>query len=127
MEERFGELRVYQQAKKLTNEVYPATRKGVFSGDLGLLDQLRRAGVSVMSNIAEGFERDTRPEFIRVLFIAKGLSGEARAQLEIAFDQQYLTNEDHPRIRKLAQETSGMLSNLISSIKSTAATVKKKT
>src|SRR5438552_3275870 len=126
MAERFEELRVYQQAKKLTNEVYSATRKGTFVKDYGLVDQIRRASVSVMSNMAEGFERGTRPEFVRFLFIAKGSCGEIRAQLEIACDQQYLSEIEYLRIKKLAQETSGMLSNLITSVKSSTLGSKKK-
>jgi four helix bundle protein len=126
MAERFEELRVYQQAKKLTNEIYSATKKGPFTKDFGLVDQLRRACVSIMSNIAEGFERGTRPEFARFLYIAKGSCGEARAQLEIAFDQQYLLPAEYERLRKLAQETSGMLSNLISRVKSSTTGVKKR-
>ena len=126
MAERFEELKVYQQAKKLTNEIYAATRKGAFTKDYGLADQLRRACVSVISNIAEGFERGTRPEFSRFLFIAKGSCGEVRAQLEIAFDQQYLLPADYERMKKLALETSGMLSNLALRVKTSPTGVKKK-
>ena len=70
----FEELNVYQKARELTNEVYGCTRKAPFSKDFGLVDQIRRAIVSVMSNMAEGLERGTRPEFIRFLFIAKDLA-----------------------------------------------------
>jgi four helix bundle protein len=70
-----------------------------------------------MSNIAEGFERGTRPEFVRFLYISKGSCGEVRAQLEIAKDQGYLSEIDHTRIREMAKMVSGMISNLITSLK----------
>jgi hypothetical protein len=68
----FEDLHVLQRARELTNGVYQLTRKGDFARDCGLSDQIRRAAVSVMSNIAEGFERGTKTEFIQFLYIAKG-------------------------------------------------------
>ncbi len=119
MAKSFEELNVYQKARNLTNEIYSSTRKASFSKDYGLADQIRRASVSVMSNIAEGFERGTRPEFIRFLFISKGSCGEVRSQLEIAKDQGYLSEADHVRLREIAKTVSGMISNLIASLKRT--------
>jgi four helix bundle protein len=113
----FEELNVYQRAKQLTNDIYSHTRKDSFSRDFGLVDQIRRASVSVLSNIAEGFERGTRPEFIRFLFISKGSCGELRAQLEIARDQKYLSEVDYVRLRTQARDVSGMISNLITWLK----------
>jgi four helix bundle protein len=113
----FEELNVYQRAKDLTNGIYAVTRKQPFSKDFGLVDQIRRSSVSVMSNIAEGFERGTRPEFIRFLFIAKGSCGEIRAQLEIARDQQYLSEAEYSKLRDLARNVSGMTSNFIAHLK----------
>jgi four helix bundle protein len=113
----FEELNVYQKAKLLTNEIYSITKKPSFSKDYGLTEQIRRAAISVMSNIAEGFERGTRPEFVRFLYISKGSCGEIRAQLEIANDQGYLSEIDHARIRERARMVSGMISNLITSLK----------
>jgi four helix bundle protein len=114
----FEELQVYQKARKLTNGVYKVSQKGPFARDYGLTDQVRRASVSVMSNIAEGFERGTRPEFIRFLFIAKGSCGELRAQLEIARDQEYLSEADHTLLRAQALEASGMISRFITRLRS---------
>ena len=70
--ESFEELHVYQRARELTNGIYRATREGPFARDYGLVDQIRRAGASIMSNIAEGFERGATTEFIQFLYIAKG-------------------------------------------------------
>lgn len=85
--ESFEELHIYQRARELTNSIYALTRSEIFARDRGLVDQIRRAAVSIMSNIAEGFERGATTEFIQFLYIAKGSCGEVRAQLRIAKDQ----------------------------------------
>ncbi|MBP7944763.1 MAG: four helix bundle protein [Verrucomicrobia bacterium] len=109
----FEELHIYQRARDLTNGVYALTRAGAFSRDFGLADQIRRAAVSVMSNIAEGFERGTSTEFIQFLYIAKGSCGEVRAQLQVALDQGYLAADQNAALVDLARRTSGMISNFI--------------
>jgi four helix bundle protein len=113
VEERFEELLIYQRARELTNAVYALCRGGEFARDFGLIDQIRRAAVSVMSNIAEGFERGATTEFVQFLFIAKGSCGEVRAQLQIAADQNYISSADHVRLTDLCRRTSGMISNFI--------------
>jgi len=80
----FEDLEVWKEARRLTNEIYGATRNDGFSKDFGLRDQIQRAAVSIMSNIAEGFERGGNQEFIQFLYIAKGSCGEVRAQLHVA-------------------------------------------
>ncbi len=109
----FEDLYVYQRARELTNGIYQLTRQGAFAQDHGLADQIRRAAVSVMSNIAEGFERGAKTEFIQFLFIAKGSCGEVRAQLRIARDQEYIPANDYDRLHDLARRTSGMLSRFV--------------
>ncbi|MBN1393608.1 MAG: four helix bundle protein [Pirellulales bacterium] len=109
----FEELHIYQRARELTNDIYSLTREGAFARDRGLVDQIRRAAVSIMSNIAEGFERGETTEFIQFLYVAKGSCGEVRAQLSIACDQSYIRAEDHARLHDLARRTSGMISNFI--------------
>lgn len=109
----FEELHIYQRARELTNAVYALTREGDFSRDRGLVDQIRRASVSIMSNVAEGFERGTTTEFIQFLYIAKGSCGEVRAQLQIAGDQRYIPPMDVKRLCDLARRVSGMISNFI--------------
>ena len=111
--EAFEDLHVYQRARELTNAVYAQTRDGDFARDRGLVDQIRRATVSVMSNIAEGFERGSTTEFIQFLYIAKGSCGEVRAQLMIAADQGYIRQIEYERLRDLARRVSGMLSNFL--------------
>jgi four helix bundle protein len=111
--EAFEDLHVYQRAREMTAANYQLTRAREFATDRALVDQIRRAAVSVMSNIAEGFERGSKTEFIQFLFIAKGSCGEVRSQLQIAFDQHYLAGEEYNRLHNLARLTSGMLSNFI--------------
>jgi len=114
----FEDLHIYQRARELTNAVYSQTRLGAFAKDYGLSDQVRRAAVSIMSNIAEGFERGTSAEFIQFLYIAKGSCGEVRAQLQIALDQAYITAPAHAALVDLARRTSGMISNFIAHLQS---------
>jgi four helix bundle protein len=111
--ESFEELLIYQRARELTNGVYKLSRNGAFAGDFGLANQIRRAAVSVMSNIAEGFERGAKTEFIQFLFIAKGSCGEVRAQLQIAVDQNYISEADYLRLNDLCRRISGMISKFI--------------
>lgn len=115
--ESFEDLNVYKKARKLTNNIYDITKKNSFSKDYGLVNQIRRASVSIMSNIAEGFERGSNAEFIQFLSIAKGSCGEVRAQLTIACDQKYIDNASYKNLYKLCSQISGMLSNLIAHLK----------
>lgn len=86
---RFEEIEAWQTARELTRLVYALTGEGLFSRDFGLLDQIRRSSVSIMSNIAEGFESRTQPLFIDFLGRAKASSGELRAQTYVALDVGY--------------------------------------
>jgi four helix bundle protein len=87
---QFEQLNVWQGARRLVSEIYSASQARAFNRDFGLREQIRRAAVSTMSNIAEGFERGTRKEFVQFLNIAKGSNGEVRSQLYIALDQKYV-------------------------------------
>lgn len=86
--QKFEDLVCWQKARELANFIYNVTDKRDFK-DYALKNQIRRAAVSPMSNIAEGFDRATRNEFIDALFIAKGEVGEVRSQLYLAFDRKY--------------------------------------
>ncbi len=91
--ERFEDLKVWQSARELTSNIYELTRKKPFARDFGLRDQIQRAAVSVMSNIAEGFESRTRGVFVDLLGRAKGSAGEVRRQLYVARDLKYIEKE----------------------------------
>lgn len=109
----FEEIGAWQKARELTKKIYDVTSTGTFSRDFGLRDQIRRAAVSVMSNIAEGFERGGTKEFIQFLSIAKGSSAEARSQLYVALDQNYITEEQFQELAGISKEISRMISGLM--------------
>lgn len=111
------ELLVWQKARELVNSIYSLTRKPNFGRDFSLVDQIRRAAVSVMSNIAEGYERGSNAELIQFLYVAKASCGEVRTQLLIAFDQGYINKEEMDKAREIALRLSGMLSNFIGYLK----------
>ncbi|MDD5328156.1 MAG: four helix bundle protein [Phycisphaerae bacterium] len=117
--ESFEDLYIYQRARELANAVYKITKKNGFSRDFGLVDQIRRAAVSVLSNIAEGFERGSKTEFIQFLYIAKGSCGEVRAQLQIAQDQSYLQQDEYQGLYDLCKQINGMISNFIAHLQKT--------
>ena len=110
---RFEEIKARQTARELTNMVYNFTRQSQFSHDFGLKDQIQRASISVMSNIAEGFESPTQALFINFLGHAKASAGEVRAQLYIAQDQNYITQEQFDAAYALAEQTSRQLYGFI--------------
>jgi len=111
--ESFEELQAWQKARELVNEIYSVSKHGVFARDLSLRDQIRRAGVSIISNIAEGFERGGTAEFVQFLSFPKGSAGEVRSQLYVAKDQGYLTSEDFDRLMELASEISHLIGGLM--------------
>lgn len=110
---RFEDLEVWQRAKELTNLIYSVSSSGTFARDFGLRDQMRRASVSIMSNIAEGFESQTQLMFVQFLGRAKGSSGELRAQLYIALEQEYITATEFQSAFSLAEVCSRQLASLI--------------
>src|SRR5207249_688813 len=101
-------------AKELVAVVYRMSGNGAFGKDFGLRDQIRRASVSVMSSIAEGFERGLDKDFQRFLYMAKGSAGEVRSQLFVALELGYLTAEEFAHLRTMAEEVSKALSGFIS-------------
>lgn len=117
MPKSFEELPVWQKARELVKAVYGLTRKAEFSRDFSLVDQIRRASASIMSNIAEGFERGSNTEFIQYLYIAKGSAGETRTQLYIAMDQGYISKEEFRSASTLSREVSGQISGFIDYLK----------
>ena len=109
----FEDLEVWKEARHLNRQVYQITQDTVFSRDFGLRDQIRRAAVSVMSNIAEGFERGGNKEFIQFLYIARGSCGEVRSQLYVAFDQGYIGQGVFDGILNSSRRLSVMMRNLV--------------
>ena len=110
---RFEDLEVWQRSRELANLIYAFSREGTFSRDFGLRDQIRRAVVSIMSNIAEGFESSTQQTFIKYLGHAKASAGEVRAQLYIVKDQGYISDEDFEKAFAMAEICSKQLARFI--------------
>jgi four helix bundle protein len=115
MAKGFKELLVWQKARDLAVEIYKITNQGQFKQDFGLRDQIRRAAVSVPSNIAEGDERDTNKDAIRFFFIAKGSLAELRTQLDIALRIVYISEEVFQDLEGKAVLIGKMLGSLIKS------------
>ena len=113
---RFEDLLVWQRSRSLAVAVYQITGTDRFSRDFGLRNQVRRASVSVMSNIAEGFGRYSRPEIRRFLTIARGSIAEVRSQLYLARDLDYLTEADHRSLNTRCIEVDRMLAALRTSL-----------
>jgi four helix bundle protein len=110
--EKFEDFIAWQKARKLTREIYGTTNLPKFSKDFGLKDQIRRAAVSIMSNIAEGFERGRASEFHQFLSIAKGSCAELRSQLYVALDADYTTEDQFSALMFAASETGQIIGGL---------------
>lgn len=111
---RFEEIEAWQTARELTKMIYSITDEGKLSRDFGLKDQLRRASVSVMSNIAEGYESSSQALFIRYLGIAKASAGEVRSQLYVARDVNFLTDQQFSQLFQIAEKASRQFSRFMS-------------
>ena len=111
---RIEEINVWQDGCRLAIEVYKITRFGKLAKDFGLRDQIRRSAVSIASNIAEGFERQSNKEFIRFLYIAKGSAGELRTQIYIIYQLRYISKDSYIKILDACKLISKKISRLIS-------------
>ncbi|MBT4937435.1 four helix bundle protein [Candidatus Peregrinibacteria bacterium] len=114
---RFEEILSWKKARELTVIIYELTKKEKFSKDYGLKDQIQRASVSIMSNIAEGFDRQTKKEFIQFLYISLGSNSELRTQLYIAIDLKYITEEDFNKSYSLSIEIAKLIFKFIKHLK----------
>jgi four helix bundle protein len=111
---RFEEIEAWQKTRQLTANIYRSTSTGLFAKDFGLRDQIRRAAVSSMSNIAEGFKRDGNKEFIQFLSVAKGSTGEVRSQLYVALDAGFLDQAQFTELFGSAEEASRLIAGFMS-------------
>jgi four helix bundle protein len=112
--QRFEDIQAWQKARVLTRTIYAVTNgKTKFGSDYGLKDQIRRAAVSIMSNIAEGFARRTDKDFGRFLYIALGSAAEVQSQLYVALDQGYLTDQEFKDLYEAASEAARLTTGFI--------------
>lgn len=91
---RFEDIDVWKEARKLVNMIYDLTSKSLFKKDFGLRDQIQRAAVSCMSNVAEGFDSDTKQQFIQMLSYTRRSSSEIQSELYVALDRKYIDKDE---------------------------------
>ena len=111
--ERFEDIASWQKARELARNIYKHSKGGEFARDFGLRDQIREASVSIMSNIAEGFERGGDKEFRQFLSTAKGSCGEVRSQLYVAMDQNYIVPADFNQMYQMTMDISRLTSGFM--------------
>lgn len=117
--QKFEELEVWKKARALSNYIYPLTFESPIVNDYRMKDQLRGSTGSIMDNIAEGFERGSKLEFINALTISKGEAGELKSQLYRCLDNKYISDELFRKLYELADEITKMLTGLISYLNKT--------
>ncbi len=114
---RFEDLEAWKISREVTKEIYRVSKNDLFIRDYGLRDQICRASVSIMSNIAEGFERDGNKEFVNFLSIAKGSAGEVRSQLYVALDQNYISESEFKSIYDKTDRNGKIIAGLMNYLK----------
>jgi len=124
--EKFEDLIAWQKARKLTREIYQVTKNDAFAKDFGLSGQMQRASVSIMSNLAEGFERGGRSEFHQFLSMAKASCAEVRSQLYVAFDIGYLNQSQFNQLLSRAEEVGRIIGGLRASVEKQRKAMKAK-
>lgn len=116
---RFEDIEAWKKARTLVGDLYEVTNNGKFFKDFALRDQIRRAAISTMLNIAEGFARRTDKEFSQFLFVAHGSLAEVQSALYIAHDQKYMDQVSFKRLYERSAEISRMISGLIKYLRHT--------
>jgi four helix bundle protein len=111
---KFEDIEAWKKARKLTKRVYEVSRDAAFGRDFALRDQIRRASISIMSNIAEGYDRSGTAEFIQFLATAKGSAAEVKCQLYVALDANYIDSSTFEDLSELATEIGNMIGGLMS-------------
>jgi four helix bundle protein len=115
--ESFEDLLVWQKGMEIVKQIYLISREGELCRDFALRDQLRRAAISIPTNIAEGFERASREEYVNFLNYAKGSTGEVRSLLNVAAELGYLELSQYEVLRQAVLELSRFLANQIKSLR----------
>jgi four helix bundle protein len=115
--QKFEDILAWQKARELTREIYAHAKVGPFAKDSGLKDQIQRASVSIMGNVAEGFDRGGDKEFIQFLSISKGSCGEVKSHLYVALDQQYINSTQFNRLYNCADEVGRLLVGFMAYLK----------
>ena len=114
---RFEDIDVWKEARKLVNMVYDLTNKNLFKQDFGLKEQIQKAAVSCMSNVAEGFDSDTKQQFIQMLSYTKRSSSEAQSELYVALDRKYVTQNEFDEVYSQAKSVRKLANGFIRYLK----------
>jgi four helix bundle protein len=115
--ERFEEIQGWQEARNLTKIVYKLTKKSSFKRDRGLCNQIQGASVSIMANIAEGFDRQSKKEFVKFLYYASGSASEVQSHLYVALDHEYISEDDFQETYSQARKTKSLINGFIAYLK----------
>ena len=115
--ERFEDIQGWQEARKLTKEIYKLTNGFPFKRDQGLCGQIQEASVSIMANIAEGFDRQSKKEFVKFLYYASASASEVQSHLYVALDQEYVSKQDFAESYDQTQKTKRLVNGFISYLK----------
>jgi four helix bundle protein len=115
--QKFEDILAWQKARELTREVYAHSKTGAFAKDFGLRDQIQRASVSIMGNVAEGYDRGGDKEFIQFLSVSKGSCGEVKSHLYVALDQQYINPPQFNQLYNSADEVGRLLAGFMAYLK----------
>jgi four helix bundle protein len=115
--QKFEDILAWQKARELTREVYAHSKTGAFAKDFGLKDQIQRASVSIMGNVAEGYDRGGDKEFIQFLSVSKGSCGEVKSHLYVALDQQYINSPQFNQLYNSADEVGRLLGGFMAYLK----------
>jgi four helix bundle protein len=111
---RFEDIEAWKKARVLVNKIYSVTEINIhFKKDLALKDQIRRAAISVLSNIAEGFARQTDKEFKNFLYISSGSNSELQSQLYVALDLQYINKSEFEELFRVSEEATKLIQGFI--------------
>jgi four helix bundle protein len=114
---RFEDIEAWQLARELTRQVYQHTQKAPFFSDFGLKDQIQRASSSIMQNIAEGFDSESNPEFIRFLRYSKRSCSEVQSQLYVALDNTYISEQEFESLYEFARRSRAAIRGFINYLK----------
>ncbi len=115
--QKFEDILAWQKARELTKEVYAHSKTRAFAKDFGLKDQIQRASVSIMGNVAEGYDRGGDKEFIQFLSVSKGSCGEVKSHLYVALDQQYINSTQFDQLYNSADEVGRLLGGFMAYLK----------
>ena len=117
---RFEDIKSWVEARELTKRIYKTTSQSNFSKDFGLIDQIRRASVSIMANISEGFDSQSNVEFIRFLIYARRSCSEVQSHLYVALDQNYLTQDIFDNLYEKSTNAAKLINGLITYLRSSS-------